>query len=84
MSDDPILSALTRFEAGQTALHGDVTKLRADFLEELVAARNVLMERMNRLQSRIDQLREECFLAFAQSETVRRHSENTRRIPRSG
>ena len=38
----------------------------------------MLIARLDRPQGRIDQLQEECFIAFAQGETVRRHSDNTR------
>jgi hypothetical protein len=56
-----------RLDAGQTRLEGSQTALRAD-----------LMERLDRLQTRFDQLHDECFVAFAQGETVRRHGDNTR------
>lgn len=80
---------ITRLEAGQTALRADMTarmdrleaalaQTRIDFLEELGATRGVLIARLDRLQARIDQLQEECFVAFAQGETVRRISDNTR------
>jgi uncharacterized coiled-coil DUF342 family protein len=82
MSDEPILAAIAalrsdmalrmdRFEAAQGSL-------RTELLGESVSTRAALMERMDRLQARMDQLHEECFTAFAQGETVRRHSDNTR------
>jgi chromosome segregation ATPase len=69
---------MDRMEAGQGALRADLTRFRADLMEEHVGTRTVLVERMDRLQTRIDQLHEECFTAFAQGETVRRHSDGTR------
>jgi hypothetical protein len=45
-------------------LSGDITELRTGL--------------MDRLQARIDQLGQEAFVAFAQHEGVRRHSDHTR------
>jgi 1,6-anhydro-N-acetylmuramate kinase len=71
--NDPILAALVRLEAGQksmraeiTNLRVDVTSLRANVMEEICGMRAVLIERMDRLQGRLDQLHEQCFIAFAQ------------------
>ena len=68
---DAIAAALARIETR-------LGEMRTDFLAELGSTRTVLMARMDRLQSRVDQVQQEAFLAFAQGETVRRHSENTR------
>jgi len=69
---------MTNLRTDMTNLRTDMTNLRVDFLEELGGTRGVLVARLDRLQARIDQLQEECFVAFAQGETVRRHSDNTR------
>jgi hypothetical protein len=62
-----ILTRLTAIETGQTELRTEVGELRTG-----------MMGRMDRLQARIDQLGQEAFVAFAQHEGVRRHSDHTR------
>src|SRR5580658_4617832 len=54
MSDNPILSALTRLEAGQTTLRSDVTALRSDLTalrSDLTALRSDLTARMDGLET---------------------------------
>ena len=82
MSDEPILSAIAALRSDMASRMDRIEtaqgSLRAELLGETISTRTVLMERMDRLQARMDQLHEECFTAFAQGETVRRHSDNTR------
>jgi hypothetical protein len=63
MSDDPILAALARIEAGLGALRNDMAT-RADLTDLRVNA----MARLDRLQARIDQMQQEWFVAYAQGE----------------
>jgi hypothetical protein len=63
MSDDILTQILARL----TAIEAGQADLRTG-----------LMTRMDRLQVRIDQLGDEWFVAYAQHEGVRRHSEHTR------
>jgi hypothetical protein len=74
VSEDAVLAALARLEAGQARLEVGQTRLDAGYTNLRVD----LMARMDRLQARIDQLAQECFVNYAQGETVRRHSDHTR------
>ena len=82
MSEDPILAAIAALRSDMASRMDRIEtaqgSLRTELLGETISTRAVLMERMDRFQARMDQLHEECFVAFAQGETVRRHSENTR------
>jgi hypothetical protein len=68
MSDDPILAALARLEAGQTTL-------RTDFLDELGRTRADLMDRMDRLQHRLDGLDERLTTGLGNSDRVERKAD---------
>ena len=79
MSDDPILAALARLEAGQTGLRDDLVAVRAEighlrtgFLEELGATRAALMERIDRLQHAADLIKEDIVVNYGASDRVER------------
>ena len=64
MSDSAILAA--------------IAKLGDDLRSEITEMRTGLMARMDRLQSRIDQLGQETFVNYAAGEGVSRRIDNTR------
>ena len=57
MSDDPVLTALARLEAGQAALRADLLAARAD-----------LMERMDRLQNAILAMQDDITVNFGRAD----------------
>jgi hypothetical protein len=71
MSDDPILAALARLEAGQN-------KLRTDFLGELAATRADIMERLDRLQTSTDAIRDDLTVLGGANDAIRRGAGNVR------
>jgi hypothetical protein len=64
MSDNPILAALTRLEAGQGRLEAEQTRLRVD-----------LMERMDRLQAGMDSFDDHLTMGLGNSDRVERKSD---------
>jgi hypothetical protein len=61
MSDDPVLAALARLEAGQASLRGDLTLLRVE-----------LMERMDRLQHSVDLVKDDVTVNYGSGDRVER------------
>jgi hypothetical protein len=66
MSDDPILSALARLEAGQADVTDRLTRLdvgqrslRADFFSELGATRGAVTEKLTDMQSTLTDIRDD-------------------------
>lgn len=82
MSDD-ILSILARLEAGQNRLEFDIAKLRGDFLVELGSTRAAIMDRVERLENRVTEVRDDIAVAMGSSDQVKRANENTRADLRS-
>ncbi len=64
MSDDPILAALARLEAGQGRLEAEQTRLRVD-----------LMDRMDRLQHRMQELDDHLTLGLGNADRVERKAD---------
>ena len=63
MSDDPILAALTRLEAGQTALRADMDTMR----DGQTRLRVDLMARMDRLENGLTAIRDDIVVNMARS-----------------
>jgi hypothetical protein len=79
MSDDPmqpVLDVLVRLEAGQV-------KLRADSLAELGSSRAAIMDRVERLENRITEVRDDIAVAMGSSDQMQRANDNTRADLRS-
>ena len=76
MSDDPVLAALARLEAGQTSM-------RSEFLAELGKTRGAIMDRVDELQRRVDLVREDIAVSMGSSEAATRANDNTRADLRS-
>ena len=64
MSDDPILDANA--------------KLGVDLRREIIASRTEIMARIDRMQARVDQLAQECFVNYAAGEGIGRRVDNAR------
>ena len=75
MSDDPILAALARLEAGQGRLEVDMKSMRSDFLHELGNTRADVMDRMDRLQHRLDGLDEHLTMGLGNADRVERQAD---------
>ncbi|HLB99008.1 MAG TPA: hypothetical protein VJK90_15150 [Acetobacteraceae bacterium] len=69
--DNPILAALARLEAGQTALRNavsvDLTRTRVD-----------LMARMDRLEDGLTAIRDDIAVNFGPADAVKRANDDTR------
>jgi hypothetical protein len=68
MSDEPVLAQIL---ARLTAIEAGQTEMRI-----------ALMGRMDRLQARVDQLGQECFVNYAAGEGIGRRVDNTRQEQR--
>jgi predicted nuclease with TOPRIM domain len=71
-------AALEEIRSNVTTLSALVTDRLAQIAAGQDKTRADIMERLDRLQGRIDQLAQECFVNYAQGEAVRRHGDNTR------
>ena len=61
MSEDPIIAALARLEAGQAVLR-----------EELAATRTALMDRIDRVQHSVDLLRDDIVVNYGAADRTER------------
>ena len=68
MSDEPVLAA--------------IAKLGVDLRGEIVTSRTEIMARIDRMQARVDQLAQECFVNYAAGEGIGRRVDNTRQEQR--
>jgi hypothetical protein len=82
MSDDPIIAALARLEAGQTALRDDLAAMRDDLFamrgnqasmrDDLIAVRTALMDRIDRVQHAVDLLRDDIVVNYGAASRTER------------
>jgi hypothetical protein len=71
MSDDPILAALARLEAGQASL-------RTDFIEELGKTRGAIMAKVEGLQDAVTMIHADIAVNFGAVDQARLVNDNTR------
>ncbi len=85
MSDDLVLAALIRLEAGLGSLHADLeasqTSLRAEMTSlraDMTSLRVDVMARIDRLENKIGEIRDDIAVNFGTVDAVRRANDNTR------
>jgi methyl-accepting chemotaxis protein len=78
MSDDPILSALARLEAGQASLRTEFQTLRTDFLGELGQTRGAIMEKVADLQASVTAIRDDIAVNMGGVDAMRKANDTTR------
>jgi methyl-accepting chemotaxis protein len=81
MSDDPILAALARLEAGQVALRHAVGDLATR--TELSEVRVAVMQRIDRLQNTVTAIRDDVAVNLGAADAAQRANDNTRELVRS-
>jgi len=74
MSDDPIISALARLEAGQATMSDRLARLE----QGQTQLRGDLMERMDRLQDAITDIHADIAVNFGAVDQARKVNDNTR------
>lgn len=79
MSDDPILAALARLEAGQAKLEAGQGRLETSH----IALRVDLMARMDRLQNSLTLIRDDITVNMGAVDAMQRANDNTRELVRS-
>jgi uncharacterized coiled-coil DUF342 family protein len=82
MSDEPILAAIAALRTDMTLrmdqLETGHAAFRADLLAELGQTRVAIMERMDRLENSLTDIRNDIGVNFAASDVVKRANDNTR------
>jgi predicted nucleic acid-binding Zn-ribbon protein len=93
MSDDPILAALARLEAGLarveieqevtiraafTDIRADLRNFRTDLVDELAKTRGAIMARVDRVQETVQAMRDDIAVNFGAVDQVKRAHDNTR------
>jgi hypothetical protein len=97
MSDDPVLAALARLEAGQgelstrlaqveagqSAMRTEMATFRSGVMDELGKTRGVIMEKIEGVQADIGRIRDDIAVNFGAVDAVKRANDNTREELRS-
>jgi chromosome segregation ATPase len=69
---------ITQLREDQTGMRGDVTQMRADITQ----MRSVIMDRIDRLQDRITEVRDDIGVAMGSADAMQRANDNTRELVR--
>jgi chromosome segregation ATPase len=69
---------ITQLREDQTGMRADITQMRADITQ----MRSVLMDRIDRLQDRITEVRDDIGVAMGSADAMQRANDNTRELVR--